>query len=459
MHYPWWHVPYLTGPMLIAIVAVLHMFVAHYAVGGGMFLAVETTFAYRRNRRDYLEYLHNHAWFFILITVVYGAITGVGIWLTIGLASPLATEALIHIFIFGWAMEYVTFFLEIASAFAFFYYWGRLAPKTHQAMAWIYAVSAWLSLFFITGITAFMLNPGGWESNRTFSVGFFNPQLVPQVLARTGGALLLSAQYVYLHATFRATDPELRYLVQRRSTLPGLVGAAMVALGGILWYAYLPESSRAVLVGTGVLNVLMTVIFVVTAVVFVMLYLGPYRNPGWLSPGFAILFLLAGFTAIGAGEFVREAVRKPYIVYNVVLGNQIYADEVPILQRNGFLEGGTWTRAYIAARYPGVMEGRRIVEERLLDLPEPEQRHVGEVLFQYHCNNCHAVTHGVSGASQLLRGWTPEMVRAVSREPDRFHFFMPPWSGTPAEAEVLARFLIPIAEPFPRSLKHAEGRE
>jgi AGZA family xanthine/uracil permease-like MFS transporter len=35
---------------------------------------------------------------FILLTVVYGAITGVGIWWTIGLASPLATEALIHIF-------------------------------------------------------------------------------------------------------------------------------------------------------------------------------------------------------------------------------------------------------------------------------------------------------------------------------------------------------------------------
>lgn len=35
----------LTSPMLIAIVAVLHVIVSHYAVGGGLFLAVETQHA------------------------------------------------------------------------------------------------------------------------------------------------------------------------------------------------------------------------------------------------------------------------------------------------------------------------------------------------------------------------------------------------------------------------------
>ncbi len=115
MHYPWWYVPFLTSPMLIAIISVLHVLVSHYAVGGGFFLAVETGFAYRTMNADYLEYLRRHAWFFILITVVYGAITGVGIWWTIGLASPLATETLIHNFVFGWAIEYVAFIVEIAA--------------------------------------------------------------------------------------------------------------------------------------------------------------------------------------------------------------------------------------------------------------------------------------------------------------------------------------------------------
>ena len=112
MHYPWWYVPYLTAPMLIAVVAVLHVLVSHYAVGGGLFLAVEVGHAYRTRDRNYLEYLHRHAGFFILVTVVFGAISGVGIWWTIGLTSPLATEVLIRTFVFGWATEWVFFVVE-----------------------------------------------------------------------------------------------------------------------------------------------------------------------------------------------------------------------------------------------------------------------------------------------------------------------------------------------------------
>src|SRR5512143_813381 len=156
MHYPWWYVPHLTAPMLIAVVSVVHVLVSHYAVGGGFFLAVETAHAYRTGNRDYLAYLLRHARFFVLLTVVFGAITGVGIWWTIGLASPLATEVLISTFVFGWATEYVFFLLEILSAFAFYYYWGRLPEKTHVAIGRIYAFAAWMSLVLITGITAFM---------------------------------------------------------------------------------------------------------------------------------------------------------------------------------------------------------------------------------------------------------------------------------------------------------------
>ena len=101
MHYPWWYVPFLTSPMLIALIAVIHVYVSMYAVGGGLFLAVETAYAYRSTNSRYLAYLKEHTWFFILVTVVFGAITGVGIWWTIGLASPLATESLIRIFVFG----------------------------------------------------------------------------------------------------------------------------------------------------------------------------------------------------------------------------------------------------------------------------------------------------------------------------------------------------------------------
>jgi cytochrome bd-type quinol oxidase subunit 1/mono/diheme cytochrome c family protein len=442
--------------MLIAIIAVLHVVVSHYAVGGGLFLAVETRYAYRTGNRDYLAYLKDHAWFFILVTVVYGAITGVGIWWTIGLASPLATETLIHAFVFGWGMEYVTFILEITSAFIFYYYWGRLDARTHQTIGWVYAVSAWLSLVLITGITAFMLNPGRWPQDRTFWVGFLNPQFIPQVLARTGGSFLLASLYVYLHAAFRVKDPILRNLIESRSARPALLGAILTVLGGVGWSLFLPESARVALAAASVLNVLMVLIFVLTVAVFVMFYLGPYRNPGWLSPGFAILFFVFGLAAVSTGEYIREAVRKPYIIYNVVMSNQILAEEIPTLRRNGYLEGGTWTKALITVHYPQVVRDGKIDERQLLTLPEADQRKIGQVLFQYHCNDCHAPTEGYSSVSHLIRGWTPEMIRRVVEQPERVHFVMPPFAGTPEEAELLTKYLVSIAPRHPAGMYYGE---
>jgi len=458
MHYPWWYVPFLTAPMLIAVVAVLHVLVSHYAVGGGLFLAMETRHAYRTGNQPYLTYLRDHAWFFILLTVVYGAITGVGIWWVIGLASPLATETLIHTFVFGWAMEYVFFVLEIVSAFIFFYYWGRLDPRTHQAIGWIYGISAWISLVLITGITAFMLNPGAWLQSRDFWAGFFNPEFVPQTLARTGGAFLLASLYVYLHATFRVKDPQLRNLIESRSARPALAGSALVVVGGLSWYVFLPESAKAALVAASALNVLMTLIFAVTIAVFVMLYLGPYRNPGWLSPGFAILFLAFGVAAVSTGEFIREAVRKPYVVYNVVLGNQILPEEVPGARKAGYLESGTWTKALVTSQYPQVVSAGKIDEARLLTLPEADQIKLGRVLFQYHCNDCHAAVEGYSAVGHAMRGWTQDMVRDAVQYPERLQFFMPPWAGTPEEAELLAKYLVSVRPPHPSGMNYGDGR-
>jgi cytochrome bd ubiquinol oxidase subunit I len=460
MHYPWWQVPYLTAPMLIAVISSIHVLVAHYAVGGGLFLAVETRHAYRSGDTEYLSYLKSHARFFVLLTVVFGAITGVGIWWTIGLASPLATEVLIRTFVFGWAIEWVFFVIEIASAFIFYYYWGKLSEKTHIIIGFIYAVSAWISLLLITGITAFMLQPGAWLDNRDFWIGFFNPQLLPQTVARTGGALLLSSLYVYLHAAIVIKDSRLGQLIEKRSTRPALLGAAMVTFGGIAWYVFLPASSQAALYSASVLNVLMALIFASTVAVFALLFFGPYRNPGWLrSPGFAAALLMMGVVAFSTGEFIREAVRKPYIVYNVVLGNQVLPEEVAQIQQTGFLESGVWTKAFVQTRFPRLMSEGRIDRPKLSLLPDEDQVAIGELIFQYHCNDCHAPTEGYSAAGPLMQGWSRDKIRNMVRNLHQTRFTMPPWCGLPEEADILAAYLKSIAPAAPPGMKGAGGRE
>lgn len=453
MHYPFWYVPGLTSPMWIAVVAVLHVFVAMYAVGGSILLAAQTGLAYRLHDKDYLKYLRSHAWFFILVTLVYSSLLGVGIWWTIGLTSPLATEDLIQIFVLAWAMEYVSFIVEIVSAFVFFYYWGKLAEKTHVQMVWIYAGAAFTSLVIITAITAFQLNTGGWTENQGLWRALFNPQAIPQILSRTGGSLLLGALYFFLHASFKIqNNNRLRDRVGKESAKWAMFGSLLTILGGIGWYVFLPSSAQSALVGAAVLNLLMFIIFVLTALTAVFMYFGPYRNPAWLTPGFALLFFGIGHAATGTGEFIREAVRKPYIVYGRVLGSQIRPHEIRTLRTEGYLNGGVWTRAYIREKHPEVMTGDRIDEAKLLSLPVSQRRDIGKTVFQYHCGDCHS-EEGFSSVAQLCRGWNRELVHYSVTHLDRVHFFMPPWSGSEGEAQAVTDYIMSIRHPYPSSLE------
>src|SRR6476646_11129898 len=154
MEFPLWYVPFITAPMLIPLIAVPHVIVAQFAVGAGILLADLVRRAHRDHSAERLVYLNGLTRFFVLITLVFGAFTGVGIWWTIGLSSPETTSALIHIFVFGWAAEWTMFALELVAAFAFYYLWGRLSPREHIIIGWIYAGAAWVSLVLITGITS-----------------------------------------------------------------------------------------------------------------------------------------------------------------------------------------------------------------------------------------------------------------------------------------------------------------
>jgi len=70
----------------------------------------------------------------------------------------------------------------------------------------------------------------------------------------------------------------------------------------------------------------------------------------------------------------------------------------------------------------------------------------------HHCNDCHAAEVGMSAVSHLQRGWTEDYVREVVRNPEKVHFFMPPWQGTEEEAELLTRYLMTITPDYPAGM-------
>jgi len=427
MHYPWWYVPGLTAPMLIAVIAVVHVFVSHYAVGGGILIALENQFAVKSKDKAYRDYWYNHTRFFVLLTVAFGAITGVGIWWTIALTSPLATEKLIRTFVFGWAIEWVFFIVEITAAFITYYFWMKLPERTHIIVAWIYAVCAWISLVLITGITAFMLDSRGlfanWSETGNFWHAFFNVQFLPQMVARTGGAILLAALYVFVHAAWvYRNDPAnpLFEKIGRRMARPLLFGIVTIIIGVGWSCALLSETALITIERAVLLNVLVALFFGISMLVTLLIVFGPIWNPKSINLGFAVSLFALSLTALATIEFAREAVRKPWIVDQVVLGNQIYADEVPQRQATGFLQ-------------PSV----------LMEVPKDRMAQ-GGMLFMYHCNNCHALDYGMSAVAPLLYGKNKEGIAERLRHLNSPTLSMPPWSGTEEELDVLADFLVTI---------------
>jgi mono/diheme cytochrome c family protein len=124
----------------------------------------------------------------------------------------------------------------------------------------------------------------------------------------------------------------------------------------------------------------------------------------------------------------------------------------------GYLESGVWTRALVAERFPGALGGAGTLDEAaLLALPESDRLEVGRVLFFNACNDCHSAADGYSSVAELMRGWTPEMIRSVVEHPERAQFFMPPFAGTPEEVDLLTEYLVSIARPYPPGLQIPGG--
>jgi hypothetical protein len=99
MTYPFWDVPIGYG-ILMGVIAVLHVFVSHFAIGGGLYLVVTEHRARRAEDAATLAFLRRLSRSSCLTLVRRPS--GVGIWFIIGLLNPTAT-VLIHQFVWAWA--------------------------------------------------------------------------------------------------------------------------------------------------------------------------------------------------------------------------------------------------------------------------------------------------------------------------------------------------------------------
>ena len=420
MNYPVWELG-IGGGVLIAIVSILHVFVSHFAVGGGLWLVVTEMRANRTNDKELRVFVKTHSRFFMLLTLVFGAISGVGIWVTIGLVSPHGISALIHGYVWGWAMEWVFFFIEIVAAIVYYYGWDRLSKKTHQTMGWIYFIAAFMSLVIINGIVTFMLTPDGWLENHDFWTGFFNPTYWPSALIRTFGGIAIAGMFTLLTAA-NLPRGDFRWRVTRWNA--GWAVASMIGVIACAWWygqvnvAEVWSGNQALL---GAIPVLPTVVllFKIGLVVTLAMSLVPLMLPkGWNRVG-VVLLLAAGWLAMGAGEWTREAGRKPFTIHGYLYSNGMLVDQVAEYESSGMLAGTKW------------------ISPAATDDPV----RLGHDLFLAWCQPCHTM-NGYNGLRPFLAYWNAETVASLIPRVGHMRALMPPWYGTDQENEAITAYLM-----------------
>jgi cytochrome bd-type quinol oxidase subunit 1 len=420
MNYPIWEVPLIGGGIVIAIVAVVHVFISHFAVGGGLYLVLTERKALREHDEALLGFLRGQSLFFLLLTLVAGALTGVGIWFSISLVSPDATSTLLRVFVWIWAIEWVFFLVEVISILVYYYGWDRLEPEDHLRVGWIYAGSAWVSLVLITGILAFQLTPGDWPDTGHLRDAFFNPTFLPSVVLRTAVAVALAGLYSLVTAT-RVVDRDLRERVIRYSSLWVRPAFVVIPLAGLWFLAVAPARARELPIGgSAVIQIFVALALVFSAFIFAFTYLGPFREARRFGLAMALMLFSMGFLVTGTGEWVREGVRKPYIIGDYMYANAIRIEDVRRLSQEGVLPNARWARVSAVTA--------------------DNEKEAGHEVFRLVCSSCHTVV-GYNAVQPLVQGWDESYIDYQLQHLNELTDIMPRFIGTAEERMALAKWL------------------
>lgn len=440
MEYPIFNLPVVGGSLLIASVAILHVFIAMFSVGSGVFLALAERRANREGDTEVLGFLRKYSRAVLLVPYVVGTITGVGIWFATSVVNPRAISAMIHIFVWGWASEWVMFLVDVTAIYLYFYTWDRIRPAAHNAIAWIFVGSSVLTLVIINGILSFMLTPGDWRPLESggFWKAFFNPSFWPTTLERlfvclalagAGAiAILAMAKSVSLPARRKMTSLAYRMMLPCLLCLPLSVWA----------FEVIPPRAQGFLKGSGVpmgmFFAMGLTCFLLLAAASIVAMLRREYSPSILG---AALLCLFAFVAYGSFEFVREGIRKPYVIEGfmystgVTVPEQVGLDDrgnINLLRQRGVLSGAPW--ALPAGRTAGELS--------------PLER--GKAIYAAACGACHQPHQGYNALQPVVRGWTQVQIR---RYLDTMHDqrpMMPPFPGTEADANDLTEYVYTLTE-------------
>jgi hypothetical protein len=438
MDFPIFHLDFFGNRFLIASIAVVHIFINHsMAVGAMPLVAAMEWWGHRTGRREWDGLAYRLLFVCFIVTTTFGALTGVGIWLSTSLVNPYAIGSLIRVFFWAWLAEWAVFVLEVVFIMLYFLTWKRMtgaAKGRHVAIGGALAAFSWLTMGIITAVLGFMMDPGNWMTSRSFLSGVFNPIYLPQLAFRTPMAMLAAGLFaLFLAFFFTRRDPDLRPRAVRWISAWVLVWLPLAAAGSLWYRSAVPTwmwdnlpvalTTQDLTDWQGQMGWTLVGMVVLAGAVSLWGVVAPRRLPRvtLLLPFVGCMLLLGTF------ERVREFIRKPYIITDYMYANGIRVEDYPLLNEEGLLAHATYVST------------RQITDDNAVQ--------AGGEIFRIACTRCHT-TGGLNGITTRLDAmygegpWERDTVSAYVMGMHNTRPFMPPFPGTEAEAGALADYLV-----------------
>ena len=415
------------GPMMKGMVigglGILHVFLAQFAIGGGILL---TYFEYLSSVGRFSEarsFCRSYFSTLVLISFVLGAVTGVGMWLTSIQVSPRTIGLMIDVFYWFWAIEWTFFLLEVVAGYTYYRYADKLPARRRLILISLYSIAGWFSLFWINGILSWQLTPGQWVNSANVWQGFFNPSFFPQLLFRTAASCSIAAIVATLVVNYMGQDVA-QSLKQRilRHCMKFTSSMLIMPFVGLWFLAVIPDDSRGWLMG-GSPAMMLFLLITVASSTLIGLYsiVSVFYSSFYIDTATALLLVCLAFGATAGGEFVREGIRKPYTVRNTLYANSIKPDEILHLRKVGSVENDPYP-----VRYPEKYPNELI-------------RH-GRKVFRYQCATCHTMA-GANALVHLTSTWMDDQLRMNIAQLQKTKAFMPPFAGTAWDLEALVQYI------------------
>jgi len=446
MDFPMFHLDWLNDRFLIAMIAILHVCINHgLAVG---FIPYITRLEQQGVRNSAANEITDKAWddmvykmmkVGFIITTTLGAMTGVGIWLSVSVVSPSSIASLIRVFYWAWFVEWLVFVTEVVLILIYFLTWKNAnksikAKIRHIKFGWFLSIFSWITMAIIVSILSFMMDPGNWKTHHSLLNGFTNPIYVPQLLFRTPTAMLVAGIFGYLLTTiFTQKNTAIRARAVKQSSIWMLFWTPLSLAGAIYYYKAIPQAmaeNLSTAVGTlefaQYYNLLKYIIVGAVSTVLIIALIGLWK-PKKIRFVMVLLPCFMAFGFLGIFERVREFIRKPYVIGGYMYSNLLRVEDYPLYKKDGVLKYATYTST------PEVTETNKI--------------EAGRNVFIITCSRCHT-TQGINsivGVFENMYGkgkpFDESSIATFTKNMHNGRTFMPEFPGNEKELKALAAYI------------------